>query len=60
MSKIKLYFSTLLVCISIFIFLQALSMFATIIFQIVSIFIIGYGIIGAQLWIKKGDNNGKI
>ena len=60
MNKLQTYFTTLILCIIIFGFLQTLSIVSAIIFQIFSIFILLYGIFGVALFYKsKEDKNGK-
>lgn len=60
MNKLEIYFTTLILCIIIFAFLQTISIIATIIIQIFSVFILLYGLFGIILFTKnkKGDKNG--
>lgn len=53
MNKIKLYFQTLIMCIIAFGLLQTVGIFATIIFQVFSIFILLYGLFGIILFTKN-------
>ena len=61
MNKIETYFTTLVLCIIIFAFLQTISIVATIIIQLFSIFILLYGIFGIILFYKpkKDDKDAK-
>ena len=60
MNKLQNYFIYLVLCIILFGILQALSVFAAILFQLFSIFILVYGIFGLALFYKpKGASNVK-
>ena len=57
MKKLETYIVTLVMCIIIFGFLQAISFLSAIIFQIFSIFILAYGLLGAVLWFNTKKEN---
>ena len=61
MNKLKLYFLNLTICIIIFGLLQLTAIFAGIIMQIISIYVLIYGIIGIGIWYKskkQGEEDG--